>query len=136
MQFHYCKKCQTTKPAAEFYKQKKTGKIRAGCCRACACAATRRRQIGRYKNNPAAQKERVKRYRMRHPAKFREIMRIATAKYRRKQRDAGQTFLPLPMPQNSAAPSAPEGPPLKPAAPGKCSQHQQPQPRKSKPGTP
>jgi len=130
MESVHCNLCRTSKPASEFYRQP-DGQIRAGC-KACRCAATSRRQRGRYRANPAAAKARHARWRARHPDQFREIMRKAVAKQRRQRREAGTLELPLNLPQNLPAPRAADAPPAHRPAPDECPPQPQPKPRKSK----
>lgn len=89
-----CSKCKVPKSESEFYRIGKSGKLRASC-KSCVCAQNQKNSKGRYKKNPEKAKARIERWKKRHPEKFREVMRKAVAKQRRKKREAGTPELPL-----------------------------------------
>lgn len=89
----FCRSCGTRKPKTEFYKTP-TGKTKKPCAE-CKRAYARQAGKGRYQKDPAASKARFLRWRQRHPEKFREIMRKAMARRRRRRREFGTPELGL-----------------------------------------
>jgi hypothetical protein len=104
----HCNLCGQTKPLAEFYTLA-NGKPRAGC-KACLCAKSRRRDPIWQKANPEKCRARVSRWQKKNPEKVRKYSRNGMRKMRRAKRDAGQTFLPLPLDTPPRTP--PPRPPL------------------------
>ena len=80
-------------PLAEFYTLA-NGKPRAGC-KACLCAASRRRDPIWAKSHPEKCKAKVRNWKEKNPARFSKMMCAAVKRARRRKRDRGQTFLPL-----------------------------------------
>jgi hypothetical protein len=90
-----CNLCGATKPLTEFY-LKPDGQPRARC-KVCLCAESRRRDPIWAKANPEKCRARARRWQKKNPEKIRKYSRDGMRKMRRAKRDAGQTFLPLPL---------------------------------------
>jgi recombinational DNA repair protein (RecF pathway) len=89
----HCNLCGTTKPLTEFY-TKPNGKPRAGC-KACLCAASRKRDPIYQKTHRARCNAKVRHWRKRNLEHARKLSCAAVKRYRRRKRDRGQTFLAL-----------------------------------------
>jgi recombinational DNA repair protein (RecF pathway) len=89
----HCNLCGTTKPLTEFY-TKPNGKPRAGC-KACLCAASRKRDPEYQKTHRESCRAKALRWRKRNLERARKLSCAAVKRYRRRKRDRSQTFLPL-----------------------------------------
>lgn len=100
---HYCRHCKTDKPLTEFY-TKPNGQPRAGC-KACLCAASRRRDPIYQKNHRARCNAKVRHWRKRNLKHARALSVAGVQRWRRRKRDRNQEFLPLDLEKNSPHPT-------------------------------
>lgn len=89
----HCNLCDTTKPLAEFYILP-TGKPRPGC-KACLCAASRKRDPIYQSTHRERCNAKVKHWRKRNLEHARKLSCAGVKRYRSRKRDLGQTLLQL-----------------------------------------